>query len=80
MKTVAYTVAARRTLRKLPKDVQDRLSEKLKKYAADGSGDVKAMAGERGVRMRVGDYRVIFIETETSIDVIALGHRRDIYR
>jgi mRNA-degrading endonuclease RelE of RelBE toxin-antitoxin system len=30
--------------------------------------------------MRVGDYRIIFDETPTMITVLALGHRRDIYR
>jgi mRNA-degrading endonuclease RelE of RelBE toxin-antitoxin system len=29
--------------------------------------------------LRVGDYRVIFVETATIIDVMALGHRRDVY-
>ena len=28
---------------------------------------------------RVGDYRVIFTEDGTILDVLAIGHRREIY-
>ncbi len=80
MKTVVYTVAARRAFRRLPPDVQARLSEKVERFAADGSGDVKSLVGEAGVRMRVGDYRIIFVGSDTRLDIIAVGHRRDIYR
>jgi mRNA-degrading endonuclease RelE of RelBE toxin-antitoxin system len=30
-------------------------------------------------RLRIGDWRVIFIEDATSITVVAVGHRREIY-
>jgi mRNA interferase RelE/StbE len=38
------------------------------------------MKGEDGARLRSGDYRVIFRETDDTIEVVAVGHRRDIYR
>lgn len=53
--------------------------EKLHRYAATGAGDVKALAGRSGMRLRVGDYRIVFVETSESISVRAVGHRRDIY-
>jgi mRNA interferase RelE/StbE len=48
-------------------------------YAANGSGDVKRLKGSAGGRLRIGDWRVIFIEDARSITVIAVGNRKAIY-
>jgi mRNA interferase RelE/StbE len=80
VKTISYRGAAKRALRKLPAGDRRRIEEKLRAYARTGAGDVKPLVGRDGVRLRVGDYRVIFVETATIIDVMALGHRRDVYR
>ena len=39
------------------------------------------LKGKRGYRIRVGDYRIIYdiFDGILVIDVIALGHRKDIY-
>jgi mRNA interferase RelE/StbE len=79
MKTVSYTALATQQLRKLPNDVRERVIEKLHRYAETGAGDVRALTGQAGVRLRVGDYRVIFVETADGISVRAVGHRREIY-
>jgi len=79
MKTIAYTTLATRQLRALPAAVRERLINKLHRYAEAGAGDVKALVGQSGVRLRVGDYRVIFVETPDAISVRAVGHRRDVY-
>jgi mRNA interferase RelE/StbE len=52
---------------------------KLTIYATNGSGDVKRLKGRGGCRLRVGDWRVIFIEDNTSIIIVAVGNRREIY-
>ncbi|MCX5518465.1 type II toxin-antitoxin system RelE/ParE family toxin [Kaistia defluvii] len=80
MKTLAYTSYARRALRKLPADVRAQVEARLARLAETGEGDVKKLVGEVGSRLRVGDYRVIFVETADMIEVRALGHRREIYR
>jgi mRNA interferase RelE/StbE len=52
----------------------------LTTYVINGSGDVKRLKGHGGgCRLRVGDWRVIFIEDARSITVIAVGNRREIY-
>jgi mRNA interferase RelE/StbE len=40
------------------------------------------LKGRDGYRIRVGDYRIIYdiFDDELMIDVVALGHRRDIYK
>ncbi|MES1221492.1 MAG: type II toxin-antitoxin system RelE/ParE family toxin [Bacteroidota bacterium] len=41
----------------------------------------KKLKGRDGYRIRVGDYRVIYniVDKILTVDVIALGHRKDIY-
>lgn len=79
MKAISYTVLATRQLRKLPADVRERVIDKLNRYAETGAGDVKALTGQPGARLRIGDYRAVFVETADAISVRAVGHRREIY-
>jgi mRNA interferase RelE/StbE len=80
VKTVLYTNSARKALRGLASDVQTAIKAKLDRYAENGSGDVTKLQGTEGARLRVGEYRVIFVETGDGIEVRAVGHRREIYR
>jgi mRNA interferase RelE/StbE len=80
MKTIVLNPSAAKILDGLPLDIQKRITEALDGYAICGIGDTKAMSGTTTVRLRVGDYRVIFDETPSKIIVLALGHRREIYR
>jgi len=48
-------------------------------FRPNGSGDVRRLKGSGGCRLRIGDWRVIFIEDVRSITVIAVGNRREIY-
>jgi mRNA interferase RelE/StbE len=80
MKLITFTLSARKSFRGLPADVRVRVMDKLERYAATGAGDVTALQSLAGFRMRIGDYRAVFVETDTAIEVRAVGHRRDIYR
>ncbi len=44
-------------------------------YALTGQGDVKALQGRDGYRLRIGSYRVIFDEDATTILAIYIGRR-----
>jgi len=48
-------------------------------FAESGHGDVKRLKGRDGMRLRVGDWRVIFYEDQEKIVVAAVGHRREVY-
>ncbi len=41
----------------------------------------KKLTGRDGWRIRIGHYRVIYeiFDTELVVDVIAVGHRKDVY-
>ena len=79
MKEIAFTPAATRQWLNLSTDIRRRIDAKLTVYATNGSGDVKRLKGRAGCRLRIGDWRVIFIEDTTSITIIAVGNRREIY-
>lgn len=58
MKTVTYTRAALRALRKMPVDVAERSTGKIEQYAADPASqadNVADLKGREGIPLRVGD-------------------------
>jgi mRNA interferase RelE/StbE len=79
MKKIAFTSAGTRQWLKLSADVRRRIDRRLTEFVATGKGDIKRLRGRDGARIRVGDWRVIFYETEHEVVVVAVGHRREIY-
>lgn len=89
MGTARYTVtilpAALRTIQSLPKTIRARIREKIDALADDvRPHGVKSLQGsQKGyLRLRVGDYRIIYrVEDERLlVFVVAVGHRREVYR
>jgi mRNA interferase RelE/StbE len=79
VKAISFTTASTRQWLKLSPDIRKRIDAQLTTYAASGSGDVKRLKGIAGYRLRIGDWRVIFIEDARSITVVAVGNRKEIY-
>jgi mRNA interferase RelE/StbE len=79
MKAISFTPASTCQWLKLSPAIRKRIDAKLAIYAANGSGDVKRHKGTAGCRLRIGDWRVIFIEDARSITVVAVGNRKEIY-
>ena len=81
MKRVRYTADALKSLKRHG-NMADRIMRAMREYA-DGIGahanNIKAMQGSSGLRLRVGDYRIVFEESETEIVVTGLGPRGRIY-
>jgi mRNA interferase RelE/StbE len=80
VRAIRFTPAAGRQFRKLPASVRERIVAKLRVYADMGAGDVTALSGRPGARLRVGDWRVVFVETPGEITVGSVAHRREAYR
>ncbi|MGA2637402.1 type II toxin-antitoxin system RelE family toxin [Methylocella sp.] len=78
MKTVSYTRAAAGDLRTHRSNAK-RIMAKIDRYAETGAGDVTQLVGSPALRLRVGDFRVIFEESETEIVVTKIGPRGDVY-
>ena len=81
MKQVVIQPAARKVLRKMPVTTANRILDKINAYAADPqsqANNVTALAGRQGIRLRVGDWRVILRDGEV-LDVLKVGPRGGVY-
>ena len=81
MKTVRYTTDALRNLKRHG-NIAARVRRALEEYAVDPaahSNNVTRLVGSSSSRMRVGDYRVIFVETAAELLVVRVGRRGGVY-
>jgi len=76
--------AAQRDLDKLPINVQDRILTRLEKLAENRhpKGSSKLKGGDNEFRIRIGDYRALYIVDNSSITVwiYRIAHRKEVYR
>ncbi len=82
MKAIVWTHEATRQFLALPSQVQDRIEAKIVQLAINPAAlanQVKALKGVKALRLRVGDYRVIFTDSGMILTIIRVGHRGDIY-
>lgn len=80
--SVVLTKTAQKQLDKLPDQVADTLLDAIEKLAGDPRPEgCKKLKGRSGYRVRKGDYRIIYdIQDDVLIvEVVAVGHRRQIY-
>jgi mRNA interferase RelE/StbE len=75
VKTIILTLSAAKDLDTLARDARAQVEAGLHRYAMTGRGDVKALQGRDGYRLRIGGYRVIFDEDATTILAIYIGRR-----
>ena len=58
-----------------------RILAALHRFAKSGEGDVKELQGREELRLRVGDYRIFFIYTNSeTIEIRHVLHRKEAYR
>lgn len=81
---VGLLPAAARQLRKLDSSAAARVTAALHLLAVDPRPPgAKALTGRPGVlRVRTGDHRILYRveDDELVVVVVALGHRREVYR
>jgi mRNA interferase RelE/StbE len=81
MKTVRYTTEALRNLKRHG-NMAARIRRAVEDYAADPAAhanNVTPLVGSSASRMRVGDYRVIFVETDAELSIVRVGPRGSVY-
>jgi mRNA interferase RelE/StbE len=74
--------AAVRALKKLDPPVRQRIQGAITLLAEDPRPPAaRALRGRPGLRVRVGDYRIIYTVADDVllIVVVTVGHRRDVY-
>ncbi|MCX7284705.1 MAG: type II toxin-antitoxin system RelE/ParE family toxin [Novosphingobium sp.] len=81
MKAITYTRAAIRSLKRMPANESARVVAKIELYAKDPAAlanNVKALKGRDGIRLRVGNWRVI-MEDGVVLAVLEIGARGSVY-
>jgi mRNA interferase RelE/StbE len=81
---IIFTGAARRDLRPLPQDILTRIDARILSLSENPRprGVERIREGRDGLRVRVGDYRILY-SVDDAQQVVTIGrvrHRRDVYR
>ena len=67
-------------LNKLEPNISRRILKKVDELSENPfSKDIKRLKGSDDFRLRVGDYRVIFAIEQNKIQILKVGHRKNIY-
>lgn len=81
---VAYSKSARKALKAMPRNVAGLIVEKIGVLAADPfvpNNNVRKLTGHPGYRLRVGDWRVVYLIYEQAllIAVVRIAPRGEAY-
>jgi len=80
---VALASSAQKELTLLPKKVIARVVARLERLANTPrpAGCKKLKGGDREWRIRVGDYRIVYVidDAGKTVDVTRIAHRREVY-
>ncbi|MFM9897344.1 type II toxin-antitoxin system RelE family toxin [Sphingorhabdus sp.] len=82
MKAISYTRQALKALRRMPADTAQRIIAKIEQYAQEPEtqvNNVTALKGREGIRLRVGDWRVIMNDDGVVLAVLEIGPRGSVY-
>ncbi len=85
MYRIVYTRRALRGLRKMPREIAQRVQERLEHIAKDPykrHPNVTKLQGREGYHLRIGDWRVIYDvdDKERLLIVLVAGPRGSVYR
>lgn len=82
MRDIVYSKDAIRALNRMPANEARRIRSKVLQYAADPASlanNVKKLHDSRYYCLRIGDWRVIFREDGTVVDVVRVATRGEAY-
>ena len=66
-------------LKKLPKNIRERIFNKIIKAKNDPFHFFGRLSENNCYKLRVGDYRVISDIDDKKINVVLIGHRKNVY-
>ena len=75
--------SAEKELDRLPTEVHDRIIKQLISLRdSPRPPGVKKLHGRDGYSIKVGDYRILYVidESEKKVEVVSVGHRKEVYR
>lgn len=79
---IEYKASVARDLKRIGKKEAARILQKLEQELGGGGKGGEPLRGEfQGLwRLRIGDYRVIYVRTDEGFLVLRIAHRREVYR
>lgn len=81
---IEWRRSTKRDLRKIPQDQVSKIVQAVEHLGTNPRphGCSKLSGSECAYRIRVGDYRIIYeiYDGRLIVEVVKVGHRRDIYR
>ena len=85
MFSIEYSKAARKALKAMPRNTARLIMEKVEALATDPmapNNNVKKLTNHPGYRLRVGDWRVVYLVHENTllIAVVRIAPRGDVYQ
>jgi mRNA interferase RelE/StbE len=82
MYQVIFTPNSEKQLKKLPKEIQVRIINALKRIRIRPEAYLTKLVDDPAYKFRVGDYRLIIdiIHDKLILLVVKVGHRRNIYQ
>jgi mRNA interferase RelE/StbE len=81
--TVNFTRAAVRMLAKVPQPYYAAIKQAIIALAGNPCpAGYKKLKGLNGYRIRVNNYRIVYdiLDDVLTVEIVAVGHRKDIYR
>lgn len=81
-RSVRFQKKAIKALGRMPRNEADKVRHKIFQYAENPEAlksNVKKLQGREGLRLRVGNWRVIFDDDGTVLDILEIGVRGSIY-
>ena len=84
MWSVEFSREAAKALLRMPRDQAIRIRRRIDALARDplGARNVKKLTEHPGYRLRVGDWRVLYLVDgdRVVIQIVRVAHRREVYR
>lgn len=79
---IEWSDEARADIRRPDQSTAMRAFDGVLRFARSGHGDVAALHGDLAgaMRLRLGDYRVLFTFKQNSIRIFGVRHRSEAYR
>jgi len=82
--TVSFTRSARKELERLAEPLVSRVFRQIERLAENPRpAECRKLVGREGLwRIRVGDYRVVYVisDDEKRVEIFTIRHRKEVYR
>lgn len=78
---LTITSHAEKQIKKYPKTLKIILATKIRRLLVERESSFEKLEGYKNYyKARAGDYRIIFIKYSSEIEIVLVGHRKEVYK